>query len=205
MSGAIVIPEIDGTNVFPDIEPSDYSWEASPVATVLDLANRSRQVNETSPRLQRLFNLRYTMEDDGVVWEELFPHFEAQRSTIFPFFDFWSIPWATPIPFATGDGETTTFVVPAAATEGLAVLVDGLPRAFTLLAAEGADGEDVIVFAGGSTPSPGAVISWSAAYARRRFPVWYYGGANTPPTFKPLPIEGGHWALDVQLIEDINA
>jgi len=172
------------TTVFPDVYPSDYSWEPTAFQSVLDLANGSRQVTEFSPDLQRVFSLRYAMEDDDFLWRQLMPHFNANKAATFSFFDFWQIPWPEGMPFATGDGISRTFYPPAKEVEGLTIFVDGTAH------------DDL-------TPESGASLAWTALRARRKFTVWYYGGPNTPPKLKPLPIDGGIWGAELQLIEEL--
>jgi hypothetical protein len=190
--------------LFPDIEPSEYSWEPAGFQSVVDLANGSRQVTEFSPFNQRTFSLRYSMEDESAMWTSVYPHFDANKARRFSFFDFWSIPWVTLIPFATGDGVTRTFYVSAKETTGLAIFVGGVSKPFTL-AGIGPEGEDGITLSVANTPALGAQLAWTAARARRKFQVWYFGGANAPARIKPVPIEGGLWGAELQLIEEVAA
>jgi hypothetical protein len=143
------------------------------------------------------------MEDEHALWELIVPHFEACKSVPFTFFDFWLIPWPTPLSLATGDGATRTFYVPAKESQGLVVRVDGTPRAASVAAGIGPEGEDAVTFSVADTPASGALLTWTAARARRRFVVWYFGGANSPARIKPIPVEGGLWGVELQLIEEI--
>jgi hypothetical protein len=197
---------VERVSLFPDIYPSvEYFWAPRAQQNVLDLANGSRQVNETSPFLQREFTLRYGAEDDAEFWGLIFPHFEANRGGIFSFYDFWLIPHATPVRFAIGDGATRTFTLPAKEAEDVVIRVNNAPRSAMLLGDAGVEGETLVTFSVADTPALGSVLTWTAARARRKFRVSYYGGPNTPATIKPIPVEGGLWGTELQLIEEIVA
>jgi hypothetical protein len=191
---------------FPDLYPSlEYFWEFEADQTVLDLANKSRQVNQHSPFDRRVFTLRYGMEDDHEMWEVLMPHFSANKAQIFPLFDFWRIPWPDPLHVATGNGSIRRFTLPAKETTGVVARVANAVRAATLFSGTGPDGADEIEFTPANTPATGAEIAFTASFARRRFLVWYFGGQNAPASIKPTPVEGGLWGADIQLIEDIGS
>jgi len=193
-------------NPFPDLYPSlEYFWESEADQTVLDLANKSRQVNQHSPYDRRRFTLRYGMEDDATMWQVLYPHYDAHKGETFTFFDFWRIPWARPIHVATGDGSTRRFMLPAKECEGLVARVGPTTTAATLFSGTGVEGADEIEFSAASTPAAGSDISFTAAYARRRFLVWYDGGPNSAATVKPVPVDGGLWGVEIHLVEEIGS
>ena len=83
--------------------------------------------------------------------------------------------------------------------------VDDTPRSAMLLGDAGVEGEALVTLSIADTPAAGAVLTWTAARARRKFPVSYYGGQNTPATIKPVPVEGGLWGAELQFIEEIAA
>jgi hypothetical protein len=195
------------SNPFPDIYPSlDYFWVPEADQTVLDLANRSRQVNQHSPYDRRRFTMHYGMEDDHTMWEVLMPHYDAHKGERFSFFDFWRIPWPREIHVATGDESTSRFALPAKEVEGAVVRVGGIvipALAATLFVGTGPEGEDEIQLS--AVAPAGADITFTASYARRKFTVWYDGGASAPATVKPVPVEGGLWGLELALVEDIGS
>jgi hypothetical protein len=191
-------------NPFPDVYPSlEYFWEPEADQTVIDLGNKSRQVNQHSPFDRRRFTLRYGMEDDATMWQVLYPHYDAHKGETFTFFDFWRIPWARSIHVATGNGATRRFTLPAKECEAVSSRVGSTATPATLFSGTGIEGADEIEFT--SAPATGADISFTVAYARRRFTVWYDGGPNEAATVKPVPVEGGLWGAEIHLIEDIGS
>lgn len=188
---------------FPELEPDDYHWSATAFQTRANLANGETQINEPHPALQRVFDVGYSMLEAPEMWQQLVPHFEANKGRTFTLLDFWEIPWVDQ-KLGTGDGATRIFLVPAKAIQGLVIKVSGVVKTPTFVPDIGPESEGQITFALADTPAAGAPILWSAASARRRFTVLYYSGPNTPPRFDPIPIDGGLWGARFQLLEKIT-
>ena len=188
-------------NTFPELVPDGYAWTPQSFQTRIDLANGEQQIHEPYPGIQRVFEFEYSMLERAEMWQQLMPHFYANKARPFTLFDFWEIPWVDE-PFATGDGSSAVFYLPAKAVEGLTVYVNANATPVTLAPGLGAEGEDRITFA--SAPPAGARLAFSCSSSRRRFTVTYFAGPNTPPQLQPVPLEGGLWGARFQLIERIK-
>ena len=119
---------------------------------VKDMWNRTRFIAEMS------FDLR---TDDYLL--VLF-FWKQNRKVAFDFVDY-DDDFFDVEQFATGNGVTTTFDLPAKNVRSYAVYVGGVLKVagthYNISAGTGSLGKDQVIFTGGNTPAAAAVISWA--------------------------------------------